>query len=141
MLCVESYGLWESLASAYVAGDIEGDVFATLAALRDVAPSHVRFGLAAAVQAVIAANHVNAFGKPLPPPPEEISVKGYRHSRRRDARAISHHYDLSNEFYRLLLGPSMTYSWGPPRRVVWPASHILVGTSARAGGGQGTAYS
>ena len=33
-----------------------------------------------------------------------------RHTRRRDARAISHHYDVSNRFYELLLGPSMTYS-------------------------------
>jgi cyclopropane-fatty-acyl-phospholipid synthase len=29
---------------------------------------------------------------------------------RRDQAAIAHHYDLSNEFYELLLGPSMTYS-------------------------------
>jgi cyclopropane-fatty-acyl-phospholipid synthase len=32
------------------------------------------------------------------------------HSRHRDAAAISHHYDVSNDFYRLVLGPSMTYS-------------------------------
>jgi cyclopropane-fatty-acyl-phospholipid synthase len=28
----------------------------------------------------------------------------------RDAAVISHHYDISNEFYRLILGTSMTYS-------------------------------
>ena len=29
---------------------------------------------------------------------------------RRDAAAIAHHYDVGNDFYRLVLGPSMTYS-------------------------------
>jgi cyclopropane-fatty-acyl-phospholipid synthase len=29
---------------------------------------------------------------------------------RRDAAAIGHHYDVGNEFYRLVLGPSMKYS-------------------------------
>ncbi len=39
------------------------------------------------------------------------------HSRERDAAAIAHHYDVSNNFYRLVLGPSMTYScavWTDP---------------------------
>jgi cyclopropane-fatty-acyl-phospholipid synthase len=35
---------------------------------------------------------------------------GQRHSRSRAARAISHHYDVGNDFYELVLGPSMTYS-------------------------------
>src|SRR3712207_8047052 len=33
-----------------------------------------------------------------------------RHSKRRDAEAIGHHYDVSNRFYELVLGPSMTYT-------------------------------
>ena len=33
-----------------------------------------------------------------------------RHTRRRDADAITHHYDLSNRFYERVLGPSMVYS-------------------------------
>ncbi len=37
-------------------------------------------------------------------------MRGRRHSRERDAAAIAHHYDVSNDFYRLILGPSMTYS-------------------------------
>ena len=40
----------------------------------------------------------------------EASPHGRRHSKSRDAEVISHHYDISNEFYRLVLGPSMTYS-------------------------------
>ncbi|MDQ1703834.1 MAG: cyclopropane-fatty-acyl-phospholipid synthase, partial [Frankiaceae bacterium] len=35
---------------------------------------------------------------------------GLRHSKQRDAQAISHHYDVSNRFYEWVLGPSMTYT-------------------------------
>jgi cyclopropane-fatty-acyl-phospholipid synthase len=48
------------------------------------------------------------------PPPEEYGARrfryGYRHSKARDAEAISHHYDVSNRFYEWVLGPSMTYT-------------------------------
>jgi cyclopropane-fatty-acyl-phospholipid synthase len=37
-------------------------------------------------------------------------VEGVRHSRTRDAEAIHHHYDVSNRFYEMVLGPSMTYT-------------------------------
>src|SRR6478609_2912498 len=50
----------------------------------------------------------------LPPqesPPQWLRLlNGLRHTRSRDARAISHHYDVSNAFYEMLLGPSMTYT-------------------------------
>jgi cyclopropane-fatty-acyl-phospholipid synthase len=51
----------------------------------------------------------------VPPPPQEVRVKrrwlaGRRHSRGRDASAISHHYDVSNTFYEWVLGPSMAYT-------------------------------
>lgn len=52
-----------------------------------------------------------------PPPPEEIRLRGGIHSRSRDANAISHHYDVGNEFYALVLGPSLVYScavWTDP---------------------------
>ncbi len=54
--------------------------------------------------------------KPPPPPPQEHLPKwrrtfeGLRHSRTRDRAAIHHHYDVSNAFYELILGPSMTYT-------------------------------
>ena len=49
------------------------------------------------------------------PPPQEVGAKRYlsglrRHSRGRDALAIAHHYDVSNAFYRWVLGPSMAYT-------------------------------
>src|SRR5712692_10534122 len=51
----------------------------------------------------------------VPPPPQEVRVKrrwvsGRRHSKARDASAISHHYDVSNTFYGWVLGPSMAYT-------------------------------
>ena len=39
-----------------------------------------------------------------------MSRHGRRHSKGRDAAAISHHYDVGNDFYALVLGPSMVYS-------------------------------
>jgi cyclopropane-fatty-acyl-phospholipid synthase len=54
--------------------------------------------------------------KPPPPPPQEHLprwrrlIEGMRHSRERDAAAIHHHYDVSNRFYEMVLGPSMTYT-------------------------------
>jgi cyclopropane-fatty-acyl-phospholipid synthase len=47
-------------------------------------------------------------------PPEvpaiEARPRGRRHSVARDRDSVRHHYELSNRFYRLLLGPSMVYS-------------------------------
>lgn len=102
------------LGRAYVAGDLEldGDVFATVVVLRDsggVTQSR-RNSWRSAPQVIDAARRLGAFGPPPAPPPEEARPRGRRHSLRRDAAAIGHHYDVGNEFYRLVLGPSMTYS-------------------------------
>jgi cyclopropane-fatty-acyl-phospholipid synthase len=43
-------------------------------------------------------------------PSSELRLKGPLHSRRRDARAVRHHYDVSNDFFALFLDRSMTYS-------------------------------
>jgi cyclopropane-fatty-acyl-phospholipid synthase len=100
---------------AYVAGDIEveGDIYAALG-LRDHLPD-VKLRPA---QWLAALRLAGAGGlKPLPPPPEEARLRGRRHSKARDAAAVAHHYDVSNEFYRMVLGPSMTYScavWTDP---------------------------
>jgi cyclopropane-fatty-acyl-phospholipid synthase len=95
-------------ARAFVSGaiDLDGDVFDVLA-LRDHLPN-VRLD----PQAWIAvAKLAGATGLHRPPvPAEEVHLHGWKHSKERDAAAISHHYDVSNEFYRLVLGPSMTYS-------------------------------
>jgi cyclopropane-fatty-acyl-phospholipid synthase len=104
------------LGRAYVSGEIEisGDLFATLRALhRSAGPRQTGIGMAALTTlpaALDAARKLGAIGRPLPNPPEEAKPAGRRHTPARDAAAISHHYDVSNDFYRLVLGPSMTYS-------------------------------
>ena len=95
-------------ARAYVVGDLdlEGDVFAALA-LRDRLPN-VRLK---PKQLLAAAREVGLRNlRPVPPPAEEARLRGKLHSVARDRAAVSHHYDVSNEFYRLVLGPSLTYS-------------------------------
>jgi cyclopropane-fatty-acyl-phospholipid synthase len=61
-------------------------------------------------QAMQAARRLGVIGRPLPPPPEEAAPRGRMHSRGRDAQAVQHHYDVSNDFYAMVLGPAMTYS-------------------------------
>jgi len=97
---------------AFVAGhlDVEGDAYAVLKALGDAAPDHQRMGPADVVSAIGAARALGVLKGPLPRPAEEVGRQGWRHSLGSDSRAISHHYDVGNDFYRLLLGPSMTYS-------------------------------
>jgi cyclopropane-fatty-acyl-phospholipid synthase len=55
-----------------------------------------------------------ACGVVRPPrvPAAELKPRGRRHSLMRDARAVRHHYDLSNEYFALFLDESMTYSCG-----------------------------
>ncbi|MEU2052080.1 class I SAM-dependent methyltransferase [Streptomyces bungoensis] len=114
------------LARAWVAGDltVEGDLYAALElmsglvwergddargllqTLRDPEARSAAVGL------------LRLAGPPLPPapPPEEVRRTGHLHTRRSDRRAISHHYDVGNDFYELVLGPSMVYScayWEP----------------------------
>ncbi len=54
--------------------------------------------------------------RPPPPPPQEAPsqwrrlMNGLRHTKDRDAAAIRHHYDVSNHFYEMVLGPSMAYT-------------------------------
>jgi len=103
-------------ARAYVSGDvlIEGDLVDALTRLDALADPErgpgVRVGpdtRAAVAHAVVG---LGAVGPPPRPPVEEIRLSGRRHARGRDAKAVSHHYDVGNDFYALVLGPSMVYS-------------------------------
>lgn len=102
------------LGRAYVSGDIEvdGSLFDVVTAFRDSKPEGLATtsALKSLPTVVRAAKKVGALGAPLAPPPEEARLRGWRHSARRDADAIGHHYDVSNDFYGLVLGPAMTYS-------------------------------
>lgn len=105
------------IARAYVAGDldVEGDVFTALR-LKDLleqrpgGEARLALGLDGVRSLWRAARELGALGPPLSPPPEEVRLQGRLRSRSRDAAAIAHHYDVSDHFYRLVLGPTMTYS-------------------------------
>ena len=102
------------LGRAYVAGelDVEGDLYAALAALRDRFPDLRAFGPRqwAEVLRLAGSSALRTGFGALAVPPEEARLGGVRHSKERDAAAIAFHYDVSNAFYRIVLGPSMTYS-------------------------------
>jgi cyclopropane-fatty-acyl-phospholipid synthase len=100
------------LARAYVWGylDVEGDVFETLNA---VARNEDIGSLTWRDRAEVLRRLGPWILVPTAPPPEETRPGvwwGLRHSLARDSKAISHHYDVSNRFYRWLLGPTMAYT-------------------------------
>ncbi len=95
-------------ARAYVAGDIEidGDIYGALALRSAVTDLDLSLPRIWRLMRSIGVTNLRW----VPPPREEFRPRGTMHSRSRDAEAISYHYDVSNEFYRLVLGESMTYS-------------------------------
>jgi cyclopropane-fatty-acyl-phospholipid synthase len=107
------------LVRAYVSGALQlhgvhpGDPYELLRALNDDVnvtrpPARVLIDIVRS----IGINHL----VPIAPPPQEVlprwrrTMQGLRHSRTRDAKAIQHHYDVSNTFYEWVLGQSMTYT-------------------------------
>ncbi|MFJ3444722.1 class I SAM-dependent methyltransferase [Streptomyces sp. NPDC086081] len=133
--------LWKpgelGLARAWVAGDldIEGDLYTTLDLLsgliwergedaRTLAQALRDPEVRAAVRGL-----VRLAGSPLPPAPpreETRSPRRHLHTKRTDRRAISHHYDVGNDFYEIVLGPSMVYScayWPTPDATLEQAQH------------------
>ncbi|MEU0388931.1 cyclopropane-fatty-acyl-phospholipid synthase family protein [Streptomyces chartreusis] len=133
--------LWKpgelGLARAWVAGDldIDGDLYTTLDLLaghiwerdedaRTLAQALRDPEVRAAVRGL-----VKLAGTPLPPAPpreETRSPRRHLHTKRSDRRAISHHYDVGNDFYEIVLGPSMVYScayWPSPDSTLEQAQH------------------
>jgi cyclopropane-fatty-acyl-phospholipid synthase len=97
------------LGRAYVSGNLSvDDIDKTLQLLADYKPAPVD----ARAKARLAAAAVRAGAlKQVPHAPlVELRPQGRRHSVARDRRAVTHHYDVSNDFFALFLGPSMTYS-------------------------------
>ncbi len=103
------------LAQAYVTGeiDVEGDLLEGLrrvwAATRDRGLSS-RLDLPTLVAGLRAMKGLGVLGAPPEPPVTQARLRGRLHSRRRDRDAISHHYDLSNEFYDFILDRHKAYS-------------------------------
>ncbi|MDQ1376188.1 MAG: cyclopropane-fatty-acyl-phospholipid synthase [Acidimicrobiaceae bacterium] len=99
-------------ARAFITGEaeVEGDLLEAIRAVFRAAPQDLLIGTRTVARTLAAAVRLGVLGPPPPRPVEEARLRGGRHSRERDAAAISHHYDVGNDFYRLVLGESMTYS-------------------------------
>ncbi|MFJ3666154.1 class I SAM-dependent methyltransferase [Streptomyces sp. NPDC090106] len=114
--------LWQpgelGLAQAYVTGelDVDGDLGQALrtvwAAQRERGLRPPRLTPADRARAVTTAARLGVIGPRPAPPASQARLRGGLHSRARDRAAISHHYDLSNDFYALLLDETMAYSCG-----------------------------
>ncbi len=106
------------LARAYVAGDLEvhGDLYSALKALSALDVGRLTWGERIEVLRALGLSTL----RPVEPPPQEVRLRGRRHSKSRDSDAISHHYDVSNRFYEWVLGPSMAYTCAVYPR--WEAS-------------------
>ena len=97
------------LGRAYVSGELAVDDLDEVLELLD---SWEPTPLDRREQARLALAALRATGIVRPPaaPTAELRLRGRRHSPERDARAVRHHYDVSNDFFRLMLGESLTYS-------------------------------
>jgi len=96
------------LARAYVSGDLDldGELDGLFSLQSPSALEMVRSGAMARLLRSIGIGGL----KPIQPPAIEARPHGALHSRERDREAVTHHYDVSNYFYSLVLGPSMVYS-------------------------------
>jgi cyclopropane-fatty-acyl-phospholipid synthase len=98
------------MARAYVAGEleIEGDLYTLLEATADVTLHQLP---RAEQRRLVRRLLPHAVRHPAARPRSEFRrPRGRLHSKRRDSRAIAHHYDVSNAFYEWVLGPSMAYT-------------------------------
>ncbi|MCU1667836.1 MAG: class SAM-dependent methyltransferase [Blastococcus sp.] len=107
------------LGRAYVSGDldVEGDIYAAFSAVSSVGrlaadDGSPAFSLRERLALIRTAAGLGVLGPNPTPPAEEVRINGSGrlHSRSRDAAAVSYHYDVGNDFYRMVLGPSMVYS-------------------------------
>src|SRR5690606_5809261 len=104
------------LARAYVTGmiDVSGDMITALT-LQQVLQEVTTRAKVRILGGVLGDPLLRAaITRRLDPPPQEAPFSRIpswlRHTKRRDAKAISHHYDVSNTFYEWVLGPSMAYT-------------------------------
>ncbi|HTZ42273.1 MAG TPA: cyclopropane-fatty-acyl-phospholipid synthase family protein [Jatrophihabitans sp.] len=119
--------LWEpselGIAQAYITGevDVPGGAAELADGLRRVwqhargtgtGTGPVRLSARQQARAAVLALRLGALGRRPTVPSTQAKLTGTLHTRARDRAAIAHHYDLSNEFYGLILDPAMAYSCG-----------------------------
>ncbi len=97
------------LGRAYVSGALEvDDIDRVLQLLEDFEAPPIDAKQKAKLAA--AAVRAGALSEVPRVPSVELKPEGRRHSIMRDKRAVTHHYDVGNEFFALFLDESMTYS-------------------------------
>jgi cyclopropane-fatty-acyl-phospholipid synthase len=97
------------LSRAYATGELElDDLDAFLLMLRGYRPPPIERG--GQFRLALAAARATGPMRPPPVPKVEQRPRGKRHSPERDRRSVQFHYDVSNEFFRLFLDESLTYS-------------------------------
>jgi cyclopropane-fatty-acyl-phospholipid synthase len=97
------------IGRAYVSGAVEvDDIDEAMAAILNYKPPPI--DRATQLRLALAAARAMGPMKPPPVPDTELRPRGRRHSVERDKRSVTHHYDVSNDFFALWLDKSMTYS-------------------------------
>jgi cyclopropane-fatty-acyl-phospholipid synthase len=103
------------LCRAYVSGhlDVDGDMYEALSRMSKA--QRIDVSLVDRLRLLQALGGPKVLINRVPPPPQEMLqhrrwAGGRRHTKGRDAKAISHHYDVSNTFYEWVLGPTMAYT-------------------------------
>ncbi len=107
------------MARAYIAGDLHvsgvhpGDPYRALRVMAD----ELHFRRPTMTELALITRSLGwELLRPVPPPPQEYrprwrrTIEGLAHSRHRDSQVVHHHYDVSNRFYEMVLGPSMAYT-------------------------------
>ncbi len=105
------------LARAFVTGelDTEADIFEILDQVLPIVQTgqDEPTGSVSKTELLGIARRLGVIGKEPPAPATEMPRRtSAAHSRGRDKESVSHHYDVGNDFYRLFLGETMTYSCG-----------------------------
>lgn len=97
------------LSRAYVKGELEVDDLDKVVAMMDsFRGPHI--DRSERVRLAIAAIRACGLTRPPKVPAAELKPHGRRHSPERDRQTVRHHYDVSNDFFKLFLDESMTYS-------------------------------
>jgi cyclopropane-fatty-acyl-phospholipid synthase len=103
------------LARAYVSGhlDLDGDMYQALERMSKA--QNMDLSVAEKWRLLQSLGGPKLLVNRIAPPPQEVMqsrrwLSGRRHTKGRDAKAISHHYDVSNTFYEWVLGPTMAYT-------------------------------
>jgi cyclopropane-fatty-acyl-phospholipid synthase len=98
-----------ALGEAFIYGDfdVSGDLLAIFPVAEYLEQKHFGPGRKLLLASML-------LGLPSQLRDEEVRVelRGRTHSKTRDRQAVSFHYDVSNEFYKLWLDPAMVYSCG-----------------------------